>query len=115
MSSSLDMSVVETLKELGGDDDPELFGELVDAFLADTPGRLDAIDAALVTGDADGVAKAAHPLKSSAANMGAVGLSELCRRMEAAAREGDLSGLAPLAASARVEFDAASRALQDAR
>lgn len=115
MTDTLDQSIVEGLKELGGEDDPELFGELVDAFMADTPGRLDSIDKSIAAGDTEGVAQAAHPLKSSSANMGAMGLSVICKRLEMEAREGKLEGHGELAAQARVEYEAAAKALNDAR
>lgn len=111
----LDMSVVDSLKDLGGEDDPELFSELVDAFLTDAPARLDAIDRCIASGDVEGVARAAHPLKSSAANMGAVGLAEICRRLETDAMAGKDAGLLEYASLARTQYEAAARALIAAR
>ncbi|CAG2134680.1 PAS domain-containing hybrid sensor histidine kinase/response regulator [Cupriavidus numazuensis] len=50
----------------------------------------------------DGVAHGAHRLKSSSRAVGAFALGEVCHRMEAAARHGNLTALGPLGE----EFDA---------
>ena len=48
----LDMTVIDTLKSLGGDDEPELFIELVDLFLEDARGNFEALSRALDEVDA---------------------------------------------------------------
>ena len=51
---------------------------------------MDAITAAAACGNCELVAKEARPLKSSSANLGAMGLSELASQLEQAGREHDL-------------------------
>ncbi len=111
----LDSTVVETLKELGGEDDPSLFNDLVDAFLADSPARIEAIGAALRSNDADGAWKAAHGLKSSAANMGALRLSEVCRSIEADGQAGRIHEPEARIAQLEAQFDAVAAALDQNR
>lgn len=91
VGESLDPAVVAALLELG---DVEFFAELVDDFVTSTRTYLGSLEAALDEGDAEAAYKAAHTMKSSAANMGASDLSELCRVVEAAGRAGDLGALA---------------------
>jgi HPt (histidine-containing phosphotransfer) domain-containing protein len=55
-------------------------------FLDDSPKRLKEMEESLVTGDLEIMRRAAHTLKSSSANMGAVLLSQICKDMEEAAR-----------------------------
>jgi HPt (histidine-containing phosphotransfer) domain-containing protein len=86
--SLLDRDTLDGLKELGGDDDPELFFELIDLFLADAPQRIEEIRRGLEQADIKLLERAAHTLKSSSANVGALSLSQLCRRMEEQARTG---------------------------
>lgn len=86
----LDPTVIESLKELGGEDDPELFSELVQLFLEDTPARIRQLGDALHKSDAHGIEQAAHALKSSAANLGATQLAQVFLEIEAAGRENDL-------------------------
>jgi len=47
--------------------------------------------AALAAGDAEGLDRAGHALKGAALNVGAVAVAEAARRIEAAARAGELS------------------------
>lgn len=82
------MQVIEGLKEIGGEDDPALFVELIGIFLQDAPQRIDELRRALATSDVKLLERAAHTLKSSCANVGATSLSEVCKRMEEHARFG---------------------------
>jgi len=70
---------------------------VVNLFLSDAPARLQAIDEAVVAGDAPGLASAAHALKGAASNVGAKGLQALCSALEA-----DAAGGLPANAQARV-------------
>ena len=89
----LDMRVIESLKELGGDDDPGLVLELIGMFLTDAPQRMSDIQASLARGDIASLERAAHTLKSSSANIGAARLSSCCKSMEELARNRAVEGL----------------------
>lgn len=110
--SVLDKSVLDSLRELGGDDDPGLFVELVNMFLSDTPERMRALMEAMDKRDPLALERAAHALKSSSANLGALGLSGLFRDIEAAGREKDLSRAAALVARTQPEFARVEEALR---
>lgn len=112
--SCLDEQVVAALRELGGEDDPDLFQDLVETFAIDSPPRLDAIEEAVRSKDADALARAAHGLKSSAANMGARSVAESCRRLEAMGRERSFRDAPELVAALRAQYSAALAALEDA-
>jgi len=106
------MDVIEGLKELGGEDDPGLFGELVDLFLHDTPPRLETIGEAIASRNGKAVEVAAHALKSSCGNLGAMDLADLCRKIEAGGREESLDAVESLIDCARGEFERVSEALK---
>jgi signal transduction histidine kinase/DNA-binding response OmpR family regulator len=108
----LDRTVIEGLKELGGEDDPELFLQLVGLFLEDTPRRMRDLVRALESQDADKLERAAHALKSSAANLGATSLSDLFKGIEAAGRAQDLPQAQPLVQQSEREFERVRAALQ---
>ena len=108
----LDPDVITTLRELGGEDDPGLFAELVNMFLADTPERLQALVEAMDKRDPTALERAAHALKSSAANLGALDLSGLFREIEAAGREKDLTRAASLVERTRPEYQRVEAALR---
>jgi len=68
----------------------ELLPRIIDTYLSEVPARVDAITAAAACGNCERVAKEAHPLRSSSANLGAMGLAELASQLEQAGREHDL-------------------------
>ncbi len=100
LQASLDQDVIDSLRELDG----ETFGELVDLFLEDTPPRLRALEEALAGDDADALEQAAHALKSSCGNLGAVVMSDMLRTLESMGRAGDLSGAARVLERTNREF-----------
>jgi HPt (histidine-containing phosphotransfer) domain-containing protein len=95
-ADGLDARVLDSLRELGGDDDPGLLNELIGIFLEDAPLRMKDIETALRNGDIKLLERAAHTLKSSSANIGALGLAGICRRMEDLARAQDADSCRPL-------------------
>ncbi|MCB9898754.1 MAG: Hpt domain-containing protein, partial [Planctomycetes bacterium] len=104
----IDASALDELREYG----PEVLGELIDIFLEDTPNRLDELWKAVECGDAHGTEQNAHALKSSCAQLGALELSELCKKLEMLGRSGDLHGADLLAQQARTEFADVRTALE---
>ncbi|MEO0650132.1 MAG: Hpt domain-containing protein [Planctomycetota bacterium] len=109
---TLDPSVIEALRELGGEEEPELFEELVTMFLDDTPGRIEALLEALEAGDATTLERTAHALKSSCGNLGARRLASLCFEIESAGRAGDVEAARPLVGRSTDEFAAVAAALK---
>lgn len=78
-SSSLDPSALDRLRRLGGD---EFARKMIDLFLGFTEGKIAAARQAYAAGDLPGVAKAVHPIKSSAGNVGACQVQELSAKIE---------------------------------
>ncbi len=76
------------LKEVFGDDD-ETFKEILEDFLQPAIANGEEIKSALNERSADGVARAAHKLKSSARSVGANDLADLCELLEAAGNNDD--------------------------
>lgn len=82
----INMEIIESLRELGGEEDPGLVVELIDLYLADAPERIREIQAALACDDFDLLERASHTLKSASANIGALQLSSLCAELESMGR-----------------------------
>lgn len=101
----VDAETIESLKSLCDPGDLSLFHDLIDTYLVDSPTRLEAVEAALAAGDPVAMERAAHGLKSSSANMGALGLASLCKQLETLGRGGQIDGAAGLVTHARSEFD----------
>ena len=83
----IDAKALERLEEWGG---KRLVAQMIDLFLTQTPGRMENLREGLQCGDAEVVERAAHSLKSTAANLGAVELQEIAARIERTAGEKDL-------------------------
>jgi signal transduction histidine kinase/DNA-binding NarL/FixJ family response regulator/HPt (histidine-containing phosphotransfer) domain-containing protein len=88
----LDTDVVRDLVEVMGDE----FTDLVRVYLEDTPKSLAALEQAASRGDKEALIAPSHSLKSTSANLGALSLSELAKRLEHGARGGTLGDEAPV-------------------
>jgi two-component system sensor histidine kinase/response regulator len=65
--------------------------QILDTFLESTPQRITAIAEALSAGDATGIERAAHALKSAAATIGAKSLAALLQQLESAGKEANVT------------------------
>ena len=85
---------------------------IVQVFLADTPRLLEQLELAALAPDYAALREAAHSLKSSSANLGAMALSAAAKRVELGARIGSLDRPAVAVAMIADEFALAREALQ---
>lgn len=108
--AQLDHAALDTIRSISDGSD-ELLQQVVALFLDSTPPLLAEIDAGLAHGEMDRLRVAAHTLKSSAANLGASGLQDIARHLEAAARSGVLGPDLPSFAALKEEYEATCRAL----
>lgn len=103
----------EMLAMIDDPNDASFLAELVEIFLADCPPRLEALAAAAARGDLAAADEAAHSLKSSAANLGAVALSALAQRISDQARTGPAAApLEKMSAAVLREYARAAAALR---
>ncbi len=103
----LDMEMLDELRAIAGDDATAI----VRLFLEDAPRLVRQVEQASATPDLPAMREAAHALKSSSANIGALALSSVARRIETAARTGTLERPAVAAALLIAEFGRAREAL----
>ena len=84
----------QTLADLRalGDDDPEFFKSLLQAFLESLTSRLPPIKQAIEQKSGDKLALAAHALKSSCCNLGAQKLGDFCQELEKIGKAGSTDG-----------------------
>ena len=108
----IDEAVLARLAD-GTGGDAGFVSDLIEQFVADTPGLVAAARAGLDAGDAEEVRRAAHTLKSNAATFGAHELAGRSRWLEDAAKGGRLEdGSARVDAMAR-ELDIVREALPE--
>ena len=96
----LDVEVLDELREFAGDD----VQSILDLFLSDAPLLIGELEQGAAAGDTTRMADAAHTLKSSSANVGALSLSTVAARIESGARGGSLRLPAVAAALVIAEF-----------
>lgn len=89
MTPLLDPETMASLRSLQEDaGDPTLLKTLGSTFIEDTEKRFGMVRSALTAGLIEPAGSQAHALKSSAANLGALGMSELCKELEQLAKGG---------------------------
>jgi len=104
----LDLGILDELRSmLGGEVD-----RLIEVFLDDTPRLIAALETAAVGPDYDMLRNAAHSLKSSSANLGAVSLSNAAKKVEHGARARSLERPAVAVAVIANEFARTRQALR---
>lgn len=102
---SFDRDVLHEFEAMMGEDGPEAIIELVTLFLDDSPQLIDQIEQGISQQNADLVRRAAHTLKSSAANLGAKALAEYCLELETRGRQDKLVNADKIMNALVTEFD----------
>lgn len=108
-----DPAVIAELRETIGDDEA-FIADLVRTYADEGGGLLGEMNAAIAAGDPAALVRPAHTMKSSSASIGAMRLSDVCRDIEGAARDGRPDGLAAGVATAGALWTATLKALDDA-
>ncbi len=86
-SASIDMKTLESMRPLQRQGQTDVVTRVVRLYLANAPATFQELQTAADKGDTATVFRLAHSLKSSSAMVGALRLSELCKTLEARARE----------------------------
>jgi CheY-like chemotaxis protein len=111
---TLDQTALQTLLELV-DGERILLAELIDSFLEETPPLLVELRRSLEAGDAGGLRRSAHTLKSSSRDFGATRLAEWAQELEAMGKAGTLDGAQDLVTQIEVEYPQVQMALEAVR
>jgi len=98
--SHLNLDEINELKDIMEDG----FGELVDAFIADSEEKLSALHDALAQGNATRVGELGHSLKGASGNICAAALADIYKQIEHAGRDQNLDGVADMVSQAEAVF-----------
>jgi signal transduction histidine kinase/CheY-like chemotaxis protein/HPt (histidine-containing phosphotransfer) domain-containing protein len=107
----LDEATMAELRDLSLDD-PSFLPDLINQFLGRSAALLDDIQEGLVQGDFQTLSGAAHTLKGSGKNMGAMRLGEACSELEKMGREEQGDSVPTKVEHVRKEFALAEAALK---
>lgn len=88
----LDADAIAALRALQVPGRPSIVLRIIDLFESSATALLTELEQGLDEGDVATVTRAAHTLKSSSANIGAMDLAAHAKRIEQAGRDGDLAG-----------------------
>ena len=102
---------MEKIRALERNGAPNLVARLVGLYLKGTPPLIEQMKKACVDADCGALRMAAHTLKSSSANVGAMKLHELCKELESQARNQHTDDAAERIAGIEQEFLAAQEVL----
>jgi histidine phosphotransfer protein HptB len=111
-SPIIDPEAINNLKELNPGDNGEFLKEIIGIYIEDTPNRLAELRTSLAAGDVASFTRAAHTIKGSSANVGALALKGVAERLETISRKDGLGAVAPLVADCETEFARASAELR---
>jgi len=111
----LDNTVLQSLKDLGGDEDPGFFITVVEQFLEDLPRHAENITRAIDHQDTEALMKTAHACKGSSRSIGAISLADVSHALEIMGREGSLEDAATTFEEWLKEQDRTTHALQQVK
>lgn len=87
--AAIDWARLDELRRMEAEGMPGLAARLVRTYFENSRRLLAELQVAMDAGDADGVRRAAHSIKSTSANVGANALSQIARVLEHGAQEAD--------------------------
>jgi HPt (histidine-containing phosphotransfer) domain-containing protein len=79
---SIDLSVLESLRDFQPAGEPDFVTELIDLFLRDTTWQIQLVRTAVANNDVNEFRRLAHLVKGSSGNIGAKKLATICEEME---------------------------------
>jgi CheY-like chemotaxis protein/HPt (histidine-containing phosphotransfer) domain-containing protein len=91
-SGILDHQVLDDLRSLAGAKAKTFLAGIMEQYFEDSPKKLQGIQEAINNQDATALRQAAHGLRSSSANLGAIAVADLCKQLEDLARSGTTQG-----------------------
>jgi signal transduction histidine kinase/DNA-binding response OmpR family regulator/HPt (histidine-containing phosphotransfer) domain-containing protein len=90
VASAIDQSALNIIRDMADEDYPDILNEIIGLYLESAPELIQSLQTAVAGNDAESMRSAAHTLKSSSVNVGALILGDLCRELEEMGRAGTL-------------------------
>ncbi len=109
---AIDKDVLNALRDLQMPGKPNILKRVITAYISSSDPLIFELKAAGKVKDPDSIQKAAHSLKSSSANVGALNLSQMCLELEMNCRNNTLENEETLIAGIDAEYAQVSAALK---
>lgn len=108
----IDPQAIDSLRALSPGDNDAFLREITSIFLEDTPLRIAELNESLQAGDVARFTRAAHSIKGSSANLGALALRSVASKLEQHARTAGLAEVAAQVDAVKLEFERARTQLR---
>lgn len=108
----IDQQSIENLRELNPGDNDEFLREILGIYLEDTPNRIAELEQSLAAGDTARFTRAAHSVKGSSANVGAMVVRAVAEKLEQQSHKDGLGNVAGLVSELKAEFARAETELR---
>ncbi|MCK5509124.1 MAG: response regulator [Desulfobacterales bacterium] len=109
----LEQETLERIRALQRPGKPNVLGKIINLYLENSPGLIKTVRKSVEQGDGAALCEAAHSLKSSSANLGAVSMAAVCKKLEEMGREGRTDVSKALVGRIESEYKSVSAALVD--
>src|SRR5687767_8257939 len=103
----IDSESIENLRSLNPGDGDEFLKEIIAIYLEDTPQRIAELEESLAGGDTPRFTRAAHSVKGSSANLGAMAVRHVAEQLEQQSNKHGLADVAGLVSALKAQFDLA--------
>lgn len=103
----LDPESIDNLRALGAEGDDSFLKEIIGIFIDDTPQRIQELRTAFAAGDQPTFSRAAHSIKGSASNLGAMRLRAVAEKLEHESKQNGIAGLEQAIPALEAEFETA--------
>ena len=104
----IDLEAIENLRSLDPGDNDEFLREIIGIFIEDTPLRIAELEMSLAAADIPTFTRAAHSIKGSSSNLGALRLRQIAEKIEHGSRKDGVGSVAADVALLKTEFAAAA-------
>jgi HPt (histidine-containing phosphotransfer) domain-containing protein len=111
-AATINQQALDKLRSLQRKGRPDVVSKVIRTYLGHAPLLLDSLRDAVARGDASAIEHAAHSLKSSSSNVGALTLSRLCAELEEMGRCERLTQATSMASTIELEYLAVQEALE---
>ncbi|MDL1967410.1 MAG: response regulator [Deltaproteobacteria bacterium] len=109
----LEQHVLDKIRALQQPGKPSILGKIIKLYLENSPGLITTVRESVEQGDGGALCEAAHSLKSSSANLGAIQLMAVCKELEDMGRDGRTDAAKELIGRIESEFKSANTALAE--
>ena len=111
-SPVIDSEAIENLRALSPDDGDVFLKEILGIFIEDTPGRIAELHSSRASGNLPSFTRAAHSIKGSSSNVGAIELKAIAEKLEQQSKQQGFANTESLVAEIESAFARARECLQ---